>query len=555
MKGDEVLGNGWKKSLHPDDLDFVKTNWYKFLNSNGKWKFEYRFVNQINKKVTWVEGSAKKLLNDKNELIGYLGTNADITARKKALEKIEASEAKFKSYTEKSPIVVSTSNLKGETNYLNQAWEELTGLSVKESLGQGWLKVLHPDDLDFVINNWYKSVESRGKFKFEYRYIHQKDNRIVWVQASAKELRNEKDELVGYIGIIIDITERKEAEEQYRLLADNTNDIIALQETDFSLKYISPAVKNLLGYAPKELIDKDFFNLIHEDDFFSAKREINKKLLQSEDVKPITFRVRHKKGNIVWLETLISPIKKGEKIISILSSSRDITEAIEAQNEIKDYQFSLQKLTKEISLIEENQKKEIASNIHDHLSQSLVISKMRITDLEKKEELTNFTEDLGFIKNHISNALENSRKITYNLSPPVLYQLGLIEALDWFAEEIKSQYKIDFQFNYNVDRLHLTEFQSISLFRCIQEAVTNTIKYAEASLITLTLEKDPKELTIVLTDDGKGFDTNKINNKVSSESGFGLFAVKERIRSINGDFNITSEINVGTKIKIFVSLK
>ena len=225
-----------------------------------------------------------------------------------------------------------------------------------------------------------------------------------------------------------------------------------------------------------------------------------------------------------------------------------------AKKEIEEYQSSLQKLTSEISMIEEKQKKEIAANIHDHLSQSLVISKMRISDLEKKPELNSIYKDLDFIKSHISNALENSRKITYELSPPVLYQLGIVDALDWYAEETENKYDIKFQFNSNVDTVKLSDVKSILIFRCVQEAVTNTIKYAEATSITLKLTKDKKAVDILITDNGKGFDTAVLNAGGNSSSGFGLFAVKERIRSMNGLLTITSEIKIGTKIKIYVPL-
>lgn len=180
---------------------------------------------------------------------------------------------------------------------------------------------------------------------------------------------------------------------------------------------------------------------------------------------------------------------------------------------------------------------------------------MRISDLERKTELENIQEDLSFIKDHISSALENSRKITYDLSPPVLYQLGIIDTLSWFAGNIENKYGIKFEFNTSIDTINLNEFKSILLFRCIQEAVTNTIKYANASLITLNIEKDEETITVTLLDNGKGFDTSKLSNTISSGSGFGLFAVKERIKNMNGELFITSELNVGTKIKICLLLE
>tara|TARA_R110002126_G_scaffold291780_1_gene457923 strand:- start:15843 stop:22151 length:6309 start_codon:yes stop_codon:yes gene_type:complete len=675
--------SAWKNGLHPDDVERASRDLQTALDGISDFKSVFRVV-WPDESVHYLEGTAIISRDADGNAVRMIGSNIDITEAKnkqleilQAKEKIEASEAKFKSYTEKSPFVVYTTNVEGECNYLNKTWVAMSGMSRKESLGKGWIKAIHPDDVDLVNANWFKSIESKGKFKYEYRYIHQKDKRIVWVEGTAKEMLNEKNELIGYIGNIIDITvrkkaeeertgfqetienslneifmfdaetfefdyanngallnlgytleeikkltpldikpeftksafnqlvaplktselekiifftnhqrkngslypveihlqlvkqqnntrflafvldltERKKAQEMYQLLADNTNDIITLQDENFSFTYVSPAIETLLGYKPDELLQKELLSVIHKEDVVIIKETLTEKLFKGIEVKSIIFRALHKDGYFVWLESLLSPIIKANRIISIVSSTRDITEAVHTKNEIEDYQMSLQRLTSEISLIEEKQKKEIAANIHDHLSQSLVISKMRITDLEKKDELKNVSKDLDFIKKHISDALDNSRKITYDLSPPVLYQLGLIDAIDWFAGETEEKYGINFQANSNVDTIQLSEFKSILLFRCIQEAVTNTIKYAEASLIILNLTKETETVRVVITDNGKGFDTKKLNNNVNSGSGFGLFAVKERIRNMNGTLEIISEINIGTKIKIIVPLE
>ncbi len=226
-----------------------------------------------------------------------------------------------------------------------------------------------------------------------------------------------------------------------------------------------------------------------------------------------------------------------------------------AKQEIQEYQTSLQRLTTDITLIEEKQKKEIASNIHDHLSQSLVISKMKINELKKNPKLKVIDKDLRFIETHISEALENSRKITYELSPPVLYQLGIIDALSWLLDDVEATHKVTCRLNSNVANMKLSDMKSILLYRSIQEVINNAIKYSNASLITLNLDKNQIGLDIVLTDNGLGFDTSLLNNHQNhSGSGFGLFTVQERIRNIQGRFTIASEINKGTVVKFFIPL-
>jgi PAS domain S-box-containing protein len=357
-----------------------------------------------------------------------------------------------------------------------------------------------------------------------------------------------------FLAIAMDLTEHKKAEEMYRLLADHTNDLICMHNSDTSITYLSPSIKNLLGFEPEELLGKQVFDLIHKDDIKPVKEAIRDTFFQGVIIETFAYRARHKKGHYLWLETLGSPVIQDKEVISFVTSSRNITQAMLVKQEIQEYQSSLQRLTSEMSFIEENQKKQIAANIHDHLSQSLVISKMKISNLEKRTELKDIVEDLGFIKSHISEALENSRKITYELSPPILFQLGLIEALDWYTEEIQEKYGIEFRFNSTIDSFHFDEFKSILIFRCVQEVVTNAIKYAKASLMTLEFIVEDTAIVLFVKDNGIGFNIGNLKGLNSSDGGFGLFKVQERIRNMKGEFSITSALQKGTVVKISVPL-
>ncbi|WP_158840115.1 PAS domain-containing protein [Polaribacter sp. L3A8] len=423
------------------------------------------------------------------------------------------------------------------------------------------LKQIHRDDLELHNSSVDKAIRLGISFDIEFR--------IFLPDGTQKTLRGLCQPVIGSTGEVInlkgtnqDITEQKritseieKAEEMYRILTDNSNDLICLHEMDSTFKYISPSIKNILGYNQSELLGKKVFGVIHEEDIDSLKNVMSQRMFSSMVIDAFVCRVLHKEGHYVWLEFLSSPVYKNNKVSSFISTARDITQSILAKQEIEEYQVSLQKLTTEMTVIEEKQKKEIATNIHDHLSQSLVISKMKINELKKRSQLKMIDEDLKFIETHISEALENSRKITYELSPPVLYQLGIIEALNWLFDNVEVTHKIKCVINSNVDSINLDEIKSILLYRSIQEVLMNAIKYANATLITLGLDKNKLGLDIFITDNGVGFDTSVLNNNQNhTGSGFGLFTVQERIRNIQGKFTIKSKINEGTSIKIFIPL-
>ena len=545
---DELLKMKFSELTHPDDIEKDWELFRKAARGEEDYSNEKRYIKKDGS-IVWVRIHLAFIRDENGNPKRTVAIWEDISNRKK----VEQEKIRFQETLENSlnEIYIFDSETFKFT-YVNKGALLNLGYSKKEIISATPINIKP----EYTITSFKQLVEPLKNKELEkiifFTNHKRKDGSIypVEIHLTLVEEANYKN----FIAIALDITEQKRAEEMYRLLADNTNDIIALQDPNKNLKYISPAVENLLGYKQDELLKKQFKEIIHKDDLGKIKEVVNNKLLKGIIIEAITYRAQHKKGYYIWLETLISPIIKDHKIVSLISTSRDISQWMSAKKEIEEYQSSLQKLTSEISLIEEKQKKEIAANIHDHLSQSLVISKMRITELEKKTELKNIQKDLQFIKSHVSNALENSRKITYELSPPVLYQLGIVDAIDWYAEETEEKYGIKFQFKTNVDSFKLSDFKSILIFRCIQEAVTNTIKYAEASLITLELIKDKKSVIILIKDNGKGFDTAVLNAGGSSDSGFGLFAVNERIKNMNGILTITSEIKIGTKIKIYVPL-
>ncbi|QOD62301.1 PAS domain S-box protein [Polaribacter haliotis] len=412
--------------------------------------------------------------------------------------------------------------------------------------------------LEKAINN---SIKNNKKYDLELRFQNALKEKL-WVNAIGYPILNKKNEVIGIRGVIQDITENKlirekieKTQEMHSLLANNTNDLICLQEPDSTFKYISPSIKNLLGYEQSEFIGKQVFSIVHKDDVLPLRKVMKDKIFNNNSAEAYPFRALHKNGHFVWLEFLSSPVHKDGEINYFVTSARDITQWVLAKEEIQEYQTSLQKLTTEITMVEEKQKKQIASNIHDHLSQSLVISKMKILELKENPNLTVIDEDLKFIEAHISDALENSRKITYELSPTILYQLGVIEAINWLIEDLQAKYKIKFKFSTNLTNINLSELNSIILYRSIQEILTNAIKYANASLVKIEIKKTNKGVDLFIIDNGIGFDTSILNNfKNQSGSGFGLFTVTERIKTIQGQFSITSKINSGTNIKIFIPL-
>ena len=533
------------------------------------YNIEFR-IHLANGDQKWVRSICKPVFGSSGELINLTGSNQDITEQKLRQEELDTQNEKLFDLNSSLNNAQKIAKLGSwffypstETEEWSEEMFHIWGYDPNKGIpnNKKVLSRIHPEDLESFKKVDNRSINEGISYNIEFRIILP-NNIIKTINSICKPVFGDDGKVISLAGTNQDITEKKlisiqieKAEKMYRLLADNSNDLICLHEPDSTFKYISPSIKDILGYEQAEKIGELGFSLIYKDDVQLFRDSIFQRIYKQVPNTTFYCRAKHKKGEILWLEFSTSAVFKNNKPDYILTSSRDVTDWMLAKQEIQEYQISLQEMTTEMTLIEEKQKKEIASNIHDHLSQSLVISKMKINQLKKNPELKIIDKDLNFIDTHISEALENSRKITYELSPPVLYQLGIIDALNWLLENVEATHNIECKIHSNISSIKLSDVKSILLYRCIQEVIKNAVKYANSTLLTLELNKNDFGINIRFSDNGDGFDTKMLNNyKNHSGSGFGLFAVQERIRNIQGEFAITSKLNIGTSVNIFIPL-
>lgn len=132
------------------------------------------------------------------------------------LSNIRQNETLFFALSEFSPAGIYLTDKDGDCLYVNKKWQEMAGLTGEEATGKGWKAALHTDDLDEIISQWYKVIETQGAWKFEYRFVNQKTNQITWLLGLAKPLYNNQGLLKGYLGLNIDISDEKKRVEDLK---------------------------------------------------------------------------------------------------------------------------------------------------------------------------------------------------------------------------------------------------------------------------------------------------------------------------------------------------
>ncbi|KAB1067165.1 histidine kinase [Tamlana haliotis] len=298
--------------------------------------------------------------------------------------------------------------------------------------------------------------------------------------------------------------------------------------------------------------------------------------IESEQIVIEDLIVKHKKtgwqGEVkattkerfdVWLEMAIIPYSPTEDRSELLIIASEITDRKAAQLEIDrlttasfEEKMNQQKII--ASKIIENQEKEqnrIAKDVHDGIGQMLTGLKYNLEsiDMNHVEKASSKIENLKALA---SDIIKGIRTATFNLAPPELTDHGIVPAIVKLTQELaKLTGKQIMLFNKTDFNQRLDSLVEINIYRITQEAINNAIKYAETSHILVSLSHSKDILSIVIDDNGKGFDPNKVKNVKNGDGGMGMTFMRERIKYIDGRFFINSEIGKGTRVTLNIPLK
>jgi signal transduction histidine kinase len=226
----------------------------------------------------------------------------------------------------------------------------------------------------------------------------------------------------------------------------------------------------------------------------------------------------------------------------------DISERKKAEEDIHSYQQQLRSLAAELSLAGEREGRRIATILHDHIGQILAMSKIKLGSLMESSLSCVDDGSIKEIREYVDHAISYTRSLTFELSPPILYDLGLEASLEWLSEQIIEQFSIVCEFENDSHLKPVSEEIRVFTFTAVRELLANVVKHAHASRAKVTARRINRNMVIHVADDGVGFNPSKLKTHLYDNKGFGLFSIRERLRHLGGQMEVKSAKERGTRV-------
>ncbi len=332
---------------------------------------------------------------------------------------------------------------------------------------------------------------------------------------------------------------------------NNTPLAVIEWDRNFIIKKWSPQAETIFGWQEAEVINKHFndFNLVNEEDVqmvaIRAKELISGAMEQTKGIN----RNNTKSGSVIYCEWFNSVLRDEDgNVLSIMSLINDITKEKKAEQEILEINGQLRNLSSYLENILEEERIHIALEIHDELGQLLSGLMMDMEWLRRKSQSEELINRINGMSKLVDQTVKTVRRIAGDLRPAILDDLGLIAAIEWYGTEFELRTQIKFNLTNSITEQHFNKHINTCVFRIFQESLTNISRHSSATKINATLERDEKNIILMVHDNGKGFNEKNIKKKKT----FGLIGMKERALMITGSLEINTKKNQGTTIILTV---
>lgn len=491
------------------------------------------------------------------QLVGQIVANA--IDRKRTEMRLKHSEEKYRALVEDAFSIILRMDTHGTVTFCNEFALRFFGFSADELIGKNVVGTIVPEyestgrDLKWLIADIGRNP---GCYLNNVNENRRKNGERVWIAWTNRPVCSEHGQAVEILCIGNDITERKLAEEaltkseaKYRALFDYSGDAIFLLKDDRCIDCNSQS-ERMFGYGRDAMIGyatAKFSPLVQPDGRRSAEKAEE---LATEALAgiPQSFEwvFQRQDGTLFDTEITLTAVRLHDETL-VQCIVRDITDQKQAETELEISRRRMQSLANHLISVREDEKSHIARELHDELGQVLTALNMDLKWLGKKlrKNRGGLSVKIDQMAELAMQTIQTVKRIQGELRPTLLDNLGLIAAMEWQTKEFQERTNLDVSF-LHPDEIDTDADRAIALFRIFQEAQTNVAKHAEATRVEISLSETERHLLLTVTDNGRGIRPGDC----SKPDSFGLLGIRERVFSLRGQFSISSNDGIGTRLDI-----
>jgi len=549
---DSYIGKTLEDAFPPLSHTEVPSAYRRVAREGGIWQTE-----QIEYKDDYISG-AYEVYAFQTEPGAMAAMFLDITERKRTAEALRQSEAKLRSVFRAAPAGIGIVSDRILT-LVNERLCRMLGYTADELIGKS-ARVLYESDDEFarVGREKYADIAEFGIGTLETRFVC-KTGRVLDVLLSSSPI-NPDNLSQGVVFTALDISERKrteralrDSEERFRAIFESAEDSIFIKNEKLQYAQVNPAMARLLNRRAEEIVGLTAQDIFDEEAGLRLSASDARVLNGEISANEFNYRIGSETRTFDIIKV---PLRDSEgRVIGLCGINRDITDRKKAEEKMQAYQEQLRALSSELLRTEERERRHLASDLHDSICQYLALAQIQLSNLGKSATGREVAETRKSIHELLDLALTEARSLTNELSPPMLYHVGLAPALISLAEQMQKQYGLriavhcpDVLANIQDDDLRA------ALFRATRELLINIVKHAQSKRANVTLRQDGEQFQIEVSDTGVGFDFANIEKRKKQKGGFGLFSIGERLNHLGGNMEISSQPGKGTRVNISVPL-